>query len=282
MCYYGFLLYFVQLSLIKFFSDTVTLEVDASKKGEVPYLFRAGVFLNSLPVNYPLEKFLKIKGPGQMEFSWDFYPELLQCNSLKEFVDKLHSSNLSQWVKRTNDLGGEVLIKLMPVPKWLWSKNGGFRNSPKDYLGWAAFVEAIVDYFNNQLHIDARYVVWDEPDGFWHGTEQEYLELYKYSVLGVKKANKQAQIGGPATSILEGKINKGAATMPLVYNFIEYCSRTGLPALNMNRLPIDFLAWHVFDAVPISPGRYDLEVGKVKKWLTEFGFNADMEMNNAS
>ncbi|NUO07478.1 MAG: hypothetical protein HUU08_02180 [Candidatus Brocadia sp.] len=267
----------------KSFSDTVTLEVDAStSKGGIPYLFRAGVFLNSLPVDYPLEKFFRDQRPGQMEFSWDFYPELLQCNSLKEFINKLPSSNLSQWVKRTNDLGGECLIRLMPVPKWLWGKDDGFRNPPLDYDGWAKFVEGIVNYFNNQLHIDAKYVVWDEPDGFWHGTERDYLELYKHSVLGVKKANKQAKIGGPATSGFEGKINKGASIMPLMYNFIAYCSRTGLPELGMSRLPIDFIVWHVFDAVPISPGRYDLEVGKVKKWLTEFGYDANMEMNIGS
>ena len=88
----------------KVFSDTVTLEVDASKRGS-SYLFRAGVFLNSLPVNILWKVFKDQR--AQMEFSWDFYPELLQCNSLKEFVDKLHLSNLSQWVKRTNDLGGE-------------------------------------------------------------------------------------------------------------------------------------------------------------------------------
>ena len=276
------------------FPDILTLKIDTSQRnGEIPYSFRTGVYLNSLPVGYPLEKFFREQVPGQMEFSWDSYPELLQPESLKEFVNRLPSSNLTQWVKRTNDLGGECLIRLMPVPKWLWSKNErfrnppsgwdkGFRNPPKDYLGWAKFVESIVDYYNNQLHIDARYVVWDEPDNFWEGTEQDYLELYKYSVLGVKKANKQAKIGGPATGFLEGKINKGAATMPLVHNFIGYCSRTSLPELGLSRLPIDFLAWHVFDTGPISPGRYDVEVGRVKKWLKEFGYDADMEMNIGS
>ena len=290
----GVFVLFCSVILDEVFSDTVTLKVHASQKNvDVPYLFRAGVYLNSLPVGYPFEKFFRDQVPGQIEFSWDSYPELLQPESLKEFVNRLPSSNLTQWVKRTNDLGGECLIRLMPVPKWLWSKNErfrnppsgwdkGFRNPPKDYLGWAKFVETIVDYFNNQLHINARYVVWDEPESFWHGTEHEYLELYKYSVLGVKKANKQAQIGGPATGFLEGKINRGTATMPLVYNFIEYCSRTNLSELGMSRLPIDFVVWHTFDAAPISPGRYDLEVKKVKKWLKEFGYSTDIELNIGS
>lgn len=265
------------------FPDTVTLKIDASRRnGEIPYLFRTGVFLNSLPLGYPLEKFFKDHVPGQMEFSWDFYPELLQSTSLKDFTDKLPSSNLTQWVKHTNARGGEVLIRLMPVPKWLWKHRDGFRNPPGDYHGWAKFVEAIVDYFNNQLRIDARYVVWDEPDGFWQGTGHEYLELYKYSVLGVKRANKQAKIGGPATSIFLGKIHKEASTMPFIYHFIEYCSKTHLSELTMKRLPIDFLVWHTFDAAPLSPGRYTIEAEQARQWLKEFDYPSTTELNIGS
>lgn len=267
----------------KVFSDILTLKIDASRRnGEIPYLFRTGVFLNSLPAGYLLEKFFKDQVPGQMEFSWDFYPELLQSNSLKDFTDKLPSSNLTQWVKRTNDHGGEVLIRLMPVPKWLWKHNNGFRNPPRDYDGWAKFVETIVDYYNNQLRIDARYVVWDEPDCFWQGNGHEYLELYKYSVLGVKRANKQAKIGGPATSIFLGKIHKEARMMPLIYQFIEYCSKTHLSELTMKRLPIDFLVWHTFDAAPLSPGRYTIEAEQARQWLKEFDYDSNTELNIGS
>lgn len=276
-------LLFLGVSLCEASSNRMTLEVDISqKRGKIPYLYRTGVFLNSLPGDYPIAKFFKDQRPGLMEFSWDFYPELLESDSLKDFLGKIPSSNLSKWVKATSDHGGEVLIRLMPVPKWLWNINNGFRSPPKDYEGWAMFVEGIVDYFNNQLHVDARYVVWDEPDDLWQGTEADYFKLYKYSVLGVKRANKHVKIGGPATSALQGKINRERSETPLLYNFLRYCSKEGMPELGINRLPVDFVVWHTFDAAPISPSLYDLEVGTVKKWLKEFSYNPDTELNIGS
>ena len=52
------------------FPDILTLKIDTSQRnGEIPYSFRTGVYLNSLPVGYPLEKFFREQVPGQMEFS---------------------------------------------------------------------------------------------------------------------------------------------------------------------------------------------------------------------
>ena len=261
--------------------DVITLNIDAGQEiGKVPYLFRTGVFLNSLPVEYPEEKFFRDLKPGMLEFSWDFYPELLNCSSYDEFFNTLPESNLTKWVKQTATLGGEVYIRLMPIPKWLWSGSDGARKAPKDYNGWAKFVGGIVNYFNNKLRINAKYIVWDEPDVFWEGTKEEYFELYKYSVLGVKSANRNAMIGGPALSIFSGKINKWDSYL-LVHDFIKYCSSTSLTGFG-NRLPIDILIWHTFDALPTFQDRYNKEISKAKEWLREFGYSENVELNMGS
>jgi hypothetical protein len=252
--------------------DVITLNIDGGQEiGKVPYLFRTGVFLNSLPVEYPKEKFFRDLKPGMLEFSLDYYPELLDSSSYNDFFNKLPESNLTEWVRQTAKSGGDVYIRLMPVPKWLWSDSDGVRKAPKDYNGWAKFVGGIVNYFNNKLRINAKYIVWDEPDIFWKGTKEEYLELYKYSVLGVKSANMNAMIGGPATSVFSERIR----------DFIKYCSSTSLTGFG-NRLPIDILVWHTFDAFPTLQDRYKKEISKAKEWLKEFGYSENVELNMGS
>ena len=250
----------------------ITINIDAGQEiDKVPYLFRTGVFLNSLPVEYPEEKFFGDLKPGMLEFSWDFYPELLNSSSYDDFFNKLPESNLTKWVKQTAKSGGDVYIRLMPVPKWLWSRPNGARKAPGDYNGWAKFVGGLVNYYNNKLKINAKYIVWDEPDVFWEGTKEEYFELYKYSVLGAKSANRNAMIGGPAIGIFSGRI----------HDFIQYCASTSLTGFG-NRLPIDILIWHKFDALPTFHSSYKEEISKAKEWLKKFGYSENVELNMGS
>jgi hypothetical protein len=253
----------------------VTINIDVSKElGKFPYLYRTGIFLNSLPVGNPKDKFLKDHIPGMIEFSTDFYPHLRDANSYDEFFSRLPSSNLTQWVKGVHEKGGEPLIRLMPIPKWLWRdfREARYRQPPKDYVQWANFVEGIVNFFNNQLKIDVQYVVWDEPNEFFHASEKEYFKLYKYSVLGAKKANRNAKIGGPA--VVEWNISKDRDPnrKPILYNFIKYCSREKLSGLGYSKLPIDMVVWHAFNKDPYSSDSYEKPVKQIKMWLKEFGY----------
>ncbi|MCI0624009.1 MAG: hypothetical protein L0387_20530 [Acidobacteria bacterium] len=258
----------------------VRLQMDVRRQtGPVPYTYRAGVFLNSLPAGYPKEMFLAEQRPGMVEFSWDYYAPLAQANTEPEFFARLPQSNLAAWVRETAAAGGEPYIKLMPIPKWLWSGGNGFRKPPRDLQGWERFVERLVDHFNNQLKIDARYIVWDEPNGFWEGTTEDYLQLYKHAAAGLLKANPKARIGGPATSKFNSAIGKG--NPPLLPTFVQYCASTPLPGL-AERLPINMLVWHTFDAAPVSPGQYELEVKAARALLRQHGYRENVELNVGS
>jgi len=261
-------------------ANEVRLQVDLQRKaGPVPYTYRAGVFLNSLPAGYPMELFLSEQRPGMVEFSWDFYQPLLQANSEGEFFSRLPGSSLTTWVRATAAAGGEPYIRLMPVPKWLWSAKDGFRKPPRDWQGWERFVNRLVDYFNNQLQIDARYIVWDEPDNFWHGSMDEYLLLYKHAAAGLLRANAKARIGGPAVAFFNAGIGKRG--QPLLPAFVRYCANTPLPGL-APRLPIDILAWHTFDSVPANPGQFEMEVKAARKLLEQNGYRERVELNVGS
>ncbi len=260
-------------------SSDVQLQVDVSRStGPLTYAYRAGVFLNSLPVGYPKDMFLAEQRPGMVELSLDFYEPLLNAASEVEFFARLPQSNLTAWVRGTAAAGGEPYIRLMPVPKWLRSGRDGARKPPRDLEGWGRFVERLVEYFNNQLRIDVRYIVWDEPDGFWEGTTEEYLQLYRHAAAGLLRANPKARIGGPATASFTGAIGKGSP--PLLPAFVNFCATTPLPGL-ARRLPLDILVWHSFDAAPVSPGQYDLEVAAARALLKKHGYEG-VELNVGS
>ena len=248
--------------------------------GPVPYAYRAGVFLNSLPGGYAKHMFLSEQRPGMVELSIDFYPPLANASSEEEFFARLPASNLSAWVRDTAAAGGEPYIRLMPVPRWLWSGANGARRPPRDWAAWERFVQRLVAYFNNELKIDVRYVVWDEPDNFWEGSADDYLLLYKHAAAGVLRANRKARIGGPALSFFSAPMGKKGGA-PFLPAFIRYCATTPVPGL-ADRLPINMLVWHTFDAAPVSPGQYDFEVKQARALLRKHGYGEDVELNVGS
>src|SRR3569832_1938601 len=154
-------------------------------RGPVPFIFRAGMFLNEQPIDASFHTFFSELKPGAMEM---IPIREGQFSSLKEYVDRLPSLGTTRWATEAHKKGGRPVIGLMEVPRWM-QQGGRDANlrPPTDWEGWARYVEATVRFFNVQLGLDAWYVVWDEPDleMFWKGgTEEDYFKLYRYSVLG--------------------------------------------------------------------------------------------------
>ncbi|MGH8166375.1 MAG: hypothetical protein ACREQ1_04010, partial [Woeseiaceae bacterium] len=176
------------------------LQLDTKQQtGPVPYMFRAGVFVGSLPIGYPKEKFFSDQRPGMLQLSWQVHAPLVNAATEQEFFARLPESNLTAWVRAAAAAGAEPHILLMPIPRWLRSGGEGGRHKlPADLPGWERFVQRIVDYYNNELKIDARYVVWDEPNVFFEGTTNDYLLIYKHAAAGLLRANPKARIGGAA------------------------------------------------------------------------------------
>lgn len=262
--------------------NDVRLQVDAAQRsGPVPYMYRAGIFVGSLPTGYPMEMFFADQRPGMLQFSWQVYAPLRDARTEEEFFARLPDSNLTAWVRATAAAGGEPYILLMPIPRWLRAGGDeeGRHRLPRDLQGWERFVQRVVDYYNNQLKIDARYVVWDEPNLFFDGTTEDYLTLYKHAAAGLLRANRKARIGGPAVSEFYAEIQpvKGQRTTPLLPAFIRYAAVTALPGL-APRLPIDSLNWHTFDAAPVKPSQYDMEVRAARAMLKENGYPYDTEI----
>ena len=122
--------------------------------------------------------------------------------------------------------------------------NIGWTYPPKDYEKWGALVHEWVKHAVEKwgkTEVESWYwEVWNEPDiGYWHGTPEEYDQLYDYAAAGVKRALPSAKVGGPATT---GPT--GARAAKFLQQFLEHCTSGKNFATGSTGAPLDFITYH--------------------------------------
>jgi len=173
---------------------------------------------------------------------------------------------------------------------------------PKDNLKWARICEHIIKHYNygwaNGFEMNIKYwEIWNEPDNgrdytenqMWHGTPEEYYEMYTVASKHLKKCFGDAiKIGGPATCgfrhILSDpekygveceksddecyKSGRSENFIKFVKGFFEYIKK--------NNAPLDFFSWHSY----LSTENTVVCAGYAKKLLKEYGFeNVETQLN---
>lgn len=119
----------------------------------------------------------------------------------------------------------------------------GWAYPPKDYKKWGDLI------YNWVMHSVARYgqkeveswywEVWNEPNGYWKGTQQEFFKLYDYAADGVKRALPTAKIGGID---IAGTSSTGAQQW--LNAFIKHCTIDTNYATGKIGSPLDLLSFH--------------------------------------
>lgn len=122
--------------------------------------------------------------------------------------------------------------------------SGASNNPPKDYGKWRDLVQAVtahlVQRYGRERVQQWYFEVWNEPDiDYWHGSRDDYLRLYDYTVAGVRAALPTAHVGGPATT---GPSSQRAADF--LKAFLDHVA-TGRSAVTGGRIPLDFISFHV-------------------------------------
>ena len=263
----------------------VQVTVNAGRHmGPMPYVFRAGAFTYGLFLpSYVRQSFFEELKPGAMEID---LKEILQNSATPDDIAS-RIAWTDDFVKEIHKGGGRVVIAIAAMPLWLSSSKDmspvpgdaaakATYSPPKDYAAWALLVERIVRHYNHELGIPAMYKIWWEPDGgYWQGTEEEYFKLYRYAVLGARRADPQAKLGGPGVSALLNTKSAGGWP-PLLQRFIYYCAKEPIPELGLSRLPIDFVVWHQFTTDPIYS--WDAAARMVRGWLSGAGYDARTDL----
>lgn len=221
---------------------------------------------------------------------------LTDATSLEDLQRRLDNYPLNEFLQRYAKAGGRVLFILDGMPRWVSSNKSDrtfpnpdqkvYRMSPPDdFNGWSRVVETIVRHFNGKLGLNAYYECWNEPNWYYLGTTEQFHKQYYYSVLGARKADPRALIGGPSVSEFLGvgtrgdserQANKAAlAKLSLEQQFafrrfLSYAGKTPVPELGLNKLPVDFFSWHSFYIDPTI--YYQMVVPAIRAALVAAGY----------
>ncbi len=126
----------------------------------------------------------------------------------------------------------------------------GWSYPPRDFRKWSdliyAWVRHSVEKYGRAEVASWYWEVWNEPDIFyWHGTPEQYDELYDHAAAAVKRALPEARVGGPATT---GPANPRAAAF--LRQFLEHCERANVP--------LDFISFHAKGRPTVVNGRVEM------------------------
>jgi xylan 1,4-beta-xylosidase len=131
---------------------------------------------------------------------------------------------------------------------------GSVQAPPKDFAKWQELVRVVVAHLAQRYGADTvrgwYFEVWNEPDiDYWHGTPEQYWELYDRAVAGVRAALPGAKVGGPAST------GPGGAN---AYKFLDGF----LSHVTQAKVPLDFISFH-------AKGRPQIQGGEVVMGLAK-------------
>ena len=150
-----------------------------------------------------------------------------------QYIDTLYDALLRQHIRPFVELTFMPSQLASGTQTVFWWK--GNITPPKDPAKWAALIRALVAHFKERYGAEEvqqwYFEVWNEPDlhnGFFSGSLDDYLALYKNTAEAVKAECPACRVGGPASA------------MP--YAFEEAFEKYVVA----NNVPADFVATHAY------------------------------------
>jgi len=137
----------------------------------------------------------------------------------------------------------------------------GWAYPPKDYTKWAELVYQWVKHSVSRYgkkEVESWYwELWNEPNGYWKGTQQEFLKLYDYTADAVKKALPTAKIGGIN---IAGTASAGAQQW--LHAFVKHCFSDTNYVTKKIGSPVDMILFHAKGSPKIVDGHVQMNMGR--------------------
>ncbi|MEO7982826.1 MAG: beta-xylosidase [Bacteroidota bacterium] len=137
----------------------------------------------------------------------------------------------------------------------------GWAYPPKDYNKWAELVYRWV------AHSVARYgkkeveswywELWNEPNGYWKGTQAEFFKLYDYTADAVKRALPTAKIGGIN---IAGTAGTGAQQW--LEAFVRHCFSDTNYVTKKIGSPVDMILFHAKGSPKVIDDHIQMNMGR--------------------
>jgi len=157
-------------------------------------------------------------------------------------------------------------ICFFATPKALYDKSAAMTNywkyPPVDMELWGEVCGKITTHYRDLGWPLAAYEIWNEPDwfdrsvnakAFYCGTWEEYIEIYRYAVNGIREANPYASVGGLSLATFSDEYMNGD-----VDRFLTYVRDNGLP--------LDFISYHCY-----VPDNYPEYTSQANRALSGYG-----------
>jgi len=123
-----------------------------------------------------------------------------------QYIDSLYDALLKLKIKPFVELSFMPSALASGTKTIFWWK--GNVTPPKDMKKWNALIHAFTAHLLERYGAEEvhqwYFEVWNEPDlkdGFWTGTLEDYLELYKNTAESIKTECPKCRVGGPASAI---------------------------------------------------------------------------------
>ncbi|WP_291248360.1 beta-xylosidase [Flavobacterium sp.] len=157
---------------------------------------------------------LLVSGDGVAALKWgstNAYTEDAKGNPIYNWsiIDSIFDTYIKRGMKPLAQIGFmPQALSTHPEPyKHSWKPGDpysdiltGWAYPPKDYNKWGElvyqWVKHSVERYGKKEVESWYWEVWNEPNGYWKGTMDEYFKLYDYSADAVKRALPTAKIGG--------------------------------------------------------------------------------------
>lgn len=276
--------------------EEVTVRVDATKKtapfkpiytyfgyDEPNYTYTkngaklVGEFasLTDSPV-YIRTHFLLATGDGTASLKWgstNAYTEDASGNAVYDWTiaDRIFDTYLQAHAKPFVEIGFmPEALSTNPEPyrpTWIPGAANkdyaiGWSYPPQDYSKWGELVyqwaRHCAEKYGKQQAESWYWEVWNEPDIFyWHGTQDEYNQLYDFAAAAVKRALPKARVGGPATT---GPASEKAAAF--LKAFLTHCAGGKNYATGGLGAPLDFVTFHAKGSPQVVDGHVRMGIAR--------------------
>jgi len=200
---------------------------------------------------------LLVTGDGEASFKWgstNAYTEDAKGNPVYSWriLDSIFDTYIQRKMKPFAQIGfTPEALSTHPEPyRHHWKPGDNYNDI---YTGWAYPVNNLKKWddliYNWVKHCVARYgqkeveswywEVWNEPNGYWKGTQKEYLMMYDYATDGLKRALPTARVGG-----LDIAGTSSAGAQQWLNMFIKHCTVDTNYATHKIGAPLDLLSFH--------------------------------------
>jgi hypothetical protein len=198
---------------------------------------------------------------------FDVAPQNQWCPSEGVYAFGFYEARLQEIVS----YGSSPWLVFDGTPAWLadTSATGGVyspRNPPRDFAKYETMIFDGLSYFKGRFPQITWVEAWNEPN-LRSMSQSVFHEVYRRTANAVARVNARLPAGVAKLKLGGPAVTYGARSW--IPGFLDFC--------RANRLPLDFVSWHNFNAT--APAGYTSDVTQVRGWLSSRGMAAPISVS---